>query len=173
MATLELIMLLISTQTLTIKGIIYSNHGTTVSGNNFRLNEGDRIVSLDDDTRLTFQVDGNLVLRSNAAAFSSITNQSAIWATDTQPEADGGYAIMQNDGNLVVRDTNQNSEWSSKTTNQGTSPYYLVVDYQCAYILSSDMSVLWDTNTTGCNGPLPTFAPPTRAPTPLTPSPTG
>lgn len=58
--------------------------------------------------------------------------------------------VMQNDGNLVIRDVDDTAEWSSKTAGQGTAPYKLVMqDDGNLVIYDADGAATWNSGTAG------------------------
>ena len=58
--------------------------------------------------------------------------------------------VMQNDGNLVVRNVDNGAEWSSKTAGQGTAPYKLVMqDDGNLVIYDVDGAATWNSGTAG------------------------
>merc|ERR1712228_720513 len=138
----------------------------TANNSNAYLYATDRIWSVDGTTRLSFQTDGNLVLR-----FAD----EAIWSSGTDDIASGGRFILQSsDGNLVVRDESDNSQWSSGTGdgNRENNGYHLVVITQCAFLIYEDISGKFhgllnteDDGCVGCNCSGTSYSFPTLSPT--------
>ncbi len=86
--------------------------------------------------RLTYQGDGNLVLSSHG---------SPVWASNTSGSTTGS-AIMQADGNFVVRNAGGTPIWSTQTS--GNPGAYVAIAYQSNpmfAIRSSSGQVLWST----------------------------
>ena len=85
--------------TSTTYGIDYLDHLTT-KNNNAYLNSGpnDAIYSLDGNTRIVMQSDGNLVLSSRV---SSISDWTLNWQSDTYSSKASAFAI-QLDGNMCI-----------------------------------------------------------------------
>jgi hypothetical protein len=68
---------------------------------------GQSISTLDSNYSLTLQTDSNLVLTAP---------QGAIWSAEITYERNAFDAVMQSDGNFVVRDINNNTLWASGTS---------------------------------------------------------
>ncbi|MFC1438450.1 hypothetical protein ABUW04_09300 [Streptacidiphilus sp. N1-10] len=105
---------------------------------NQQLTPGQSLASCNGSYSLDLQGDGNLVLyRSGTALWSSGTANSAA-----------SQAIMQGDGNLVLRNSAGTSLWSSRTSGN-TGAYLAVQNDGNAVIYSATGTALWSTGTAG------------------------
>eukprot|EP01084_Bolivina_argentea_P182921 315713_1 len=117
----------------------------------------DSIYSPDNNTRITMQIDGNLVLYYRA---HSSSNWIIKWQTnsyDNQPDEWRPAFIIQRDGNLVVY-VNDGVGWATNRTNQSQHnnnniAYSFVVNnngyaYNIQYNNNSQQTVIWSTNDT-------------------------
>ena len=86
-----------------------------------RLRSGEFIQASSAACWLLFQTDGNLVASYNGVAYWSAGARAA-----------GGSAVMQSDGNLVVRDANGVAQWSTQTRSPGA---YLGIQNDCNVVL--------------------------------------
>ena len=98
-----------------------------------RLRPGQFIEARAAACRLSFQTDGNLVASKNRVAY---------WSAGTQG-ATGLGAVMQSDGNFVVRDADGVARWSTGTRSPGA---FLVIQNDCNVVLrSAGGAALWAT----------------------------
>ena len=96
-----------------------------------RLQPGQFIQARTEACKLSFQTDGNLVASKNLVAY---------WSARTQG-ASGGAAVMQSDGNFVVRDADGVSRWSTRTRSPGA---YLGIQNDCNVVLrAANGAALW------------------------------
>ncbi len=143
MATLSIMTILFTTTINTVFCIKYFDYVQTPIDGQFILNSGDKIESTSYSTYLVMQGDGNLVLHASSG--------NALWSIKSTDGAD--YAELQSNGNLVVKHNSDLIQWQSNTSgNTATQPHRLVVTLNCAYISNNEMTVLWDTATSGCAG---------------------
>jgi hypothetical protein len=82
-------------------------------GRNVTLSANQSLVSGNGRYILVFQGDGNLVV------YDMLGGMDAVWSTNTQGKAAGGFAAMQADGNLVVYDAQNRPQWASSTNGAG------------------------------------------------------
>lgn len=82
-------------------------------GRNVTLSANQSLVSGNGRYILVFQDDGNLVV------YDMLGGMDAVWSTNTQGKAAGGFAAMQADGNLVVYDARNRPQWASSTNGAG------------------------------------------------------
>ena len=100
------------------------------------LHSGASLVSLNKQSRLVMQGDGNLVLYWLG---------HALWATNTRHHP-GVYAVMQGDGNFVVYD-GHHPLWASHTGFGDSSGYYLAVQSDGNVVAyAPDHKPMWSTN---------------------------
>ena len=125
--------------------------------NNFKLygNTNDTIYSLYNNTKLTMQSDGNLILKTKINSSNSSDDWIIVWqsgsyftgtSTDEQP-----IFALQKDGNLVVYVNSNGKGWQSDTIQLywEYDYYYLIVnDNGYAYQLGpgSRQTIRWTTN---------------------------
>ncbi|MFM7850750.1 MAG: bulb-type lectin domain-containing protein, partial [Flammeovirgaceae bacterium] len=80
------------------------------------------------------QNDGNLVLYKD---------KNPLWASDTWGKK-GARAVVQDDGNFVLYDTNNNPVWASGTNGKGTGPYSLTLGDDARLVLNdSTHTAIW------------------------------
>ncbi len=91
--------------------------GTLTAGH--RLTAGASITSPDGLNTLTMQSDGNLVEYSGG---------TAIWCTDTNGIANGGYLSMDTGGNATVYTSSGSAAWTSGSSGTGSANYLAVQD---------------------------------------------
>jgi hypothetical protein len=103
------------------------------------LTPGQNITSLNGKYVFTYQTDGNVCLYN-------ISGGNAIWSSGKTHTA--GKLVMQSDGNLVAYDYDGAPAWSTETTNQGVTPYYLNIQNDKNVILyDAKNNVIWSTQT--------------------------
>ncbi|MFH9425077.1 hypothetical protein [Streptomyces sp. NPDC017529] len=85
---------------------------------------------------LRLQEDGNFVLYKDSIS-------KAVWSADTVP--DGGYAIFQDDGNLVVYTENDKPVWASNTN--GRPGATLSVQDDGNVVIYHNGNPIWATDT--------------------------
>ena len=107
-----------------------------------RLLVNDRIVSGDGRYKLTYQGDGNLVLR--------YSDGTALWSSKTSGTTTN-YTAMQGDGNAVVRNASSTAVWASGTAGN-SGAYMLAKNDGNVVILASSGVQLWQTGTAGKTG---------------------
>jgi hypothetical protein len=100
------------------------------------------ITSADGRFLLTYQGDGNLVLRDSQTL-------EALWSSNTSGTT-SGFTAMQGDGNLVVYDGSGIARWASST--EGNPGAFLVVQSDGNLVIYSDYTnwALWASNTDCC-----------------------
>jgi hypothetical protein len=100
------------------------------------------ITSPDGRFVLTYQGDGNLVLRDSQSL-------EALWSSNTSGTT-SGFTAMQGDGNLVVYDGAGIARWASRT--EGNPGAFLVVQSDGNLVIYSDYTnwALWASNTDCC-----------------------
>ena len=70
------------------------------------------------------QYDGNFIIYHGDVH----TQNTALWGSDTYYKGDGPYRLtMQEDGNLVLYDTNNDAQWASSSQHQGEAGYRAVM----------------------------------------------
>jgi pimeloyl-ACP methyl ester carboxylesterase len=117
-----------------------SGDNKLASGERLLVNE--KIVSGDGRYRVTYQGDGNLVLR--------YSDGTALWSSKTAGTTTN-YTIMQTDGNAVVRNASSAAVWHAGTF--GNPGAYMVAKNDGnVVILSSAGAQLWQTGTAGKTG---------------------
>ncbi len=115
--------------TLTARVRRYGDGNRLVSGQ--RLRPGQFIQAPAEACKLSFQTDGNLVASKDLVAY---------WSARTQG-ASGGAAVMQSDGNFVVRDADGVARWSTRTRSPGA---YLGIQNDCNVVLrAAGGAALW------------------------------
>ena len=92
-------------------------------------------LSVDGRITLIYQSDGNLVLKNGG---------TVLWASNTSGTS-AGQAVMQGDGNLVVRDASGQPRWDSHTS--GNNGAFLVVQSDGNLVIYRSGTALWATNT--------------------------
>jgi hypothetical protein len=108
-----------------------------------QLNHGQSITSPDGRYRLTMQDDGNLVLYRQ-------TDGEPLWQSNTlgQPAT---HAIMQADGNLVIKASDGRPLWSSHTSNHPGACLFIQNDGNV--VIYEQQQAIWATGT--CEQPDP------------------
>jgi pimeloyl-ACP methyl ester carboxylesterase len=110
------------------------------SGEKLLVNQ--KLVSADSRYRLTYQGDGNLVLR--------YSDGTPLWSSKTAGTTPN-YTTMQGDGNAVVRNASSTAVWNSGTSgNPGA--YVVSKNDGNVVIVSSSGAQLWQTGTAGKTG---------------------
>ncbi len=99
-------------------------------------------------TELVMQRDGNLVLYCLSWDSSGPHRVRAAWSSGTWWVGDGGRALFQYDGNLVVYtdSSNQNAAWSSNTWGHSGSTLALQDDSNLVIYDLNDYPI-WSSNT--------------------------
>ena len=103
-----------------------------------RLLIGNAIDSVDGRFNMILQNDGNLVL-------SYVPQRVPLWSSNTQGYLNIVDVLMQTDGNLVLRDNNNNSFWESNTSSTGA--ILILHDNGNAAIHDINNATLWETKT--------------------------
>ena len=87
---------------------------------------------------------GNLVLYKKEEE-----EERALWSSNTEGKGEGPWHMrMQEDGNLVVYDTNDEPTWASDTSGNDNGPFRLIVQEDGnAVIYDKDSAPIWATNT--------------------------
>jgi hypothetical protein len=107
------------------------------------LKTNENLYSPDDKYRTVIQNDCNLVTYKDGVA---------IWNSQTQGKGSGCYARINNDGNFVVYDSQNNVIWQTKTVNSGVddSPYNVVLENTGNLVIySRSNKCIWASN--GCS----------------------
>ncbi|MFT5679980.1 MAG: hypothetical protein ACI8RZ_000885 [Myxococcota bacterium] len=110
-------------------------------------NDGSWVISPNQEHVLISQPDGNVVLyqvigqppKADGDTFAG----EATWATGTNNKG-SAFFIVQNDGNLVIYDSNSKAIWSSGTSGQKT--IYLAVQDDGNLVLYKQ-TPLWSSGT--------------------------
>ena len=111
------------------------------------------------------QKDGNFVVYS-AAAFNGQAKDIALWASGTNGKGAGPYrVVMQDDGNLVLYDSNNAAPWATGTNGKGVAPFRAVMqDDGNLVVYDSQNKVLWATGTNRTPQPQMAMTPPLLGP---------
>lgn len=99
------------------------------------LSGGQSVRSANGQFRLTYEMDGNLVLYDNQS-------QTALWSTNTAGTS-AGRAVMQLDGNFVVYDAEGQARWSSNTAGNPAA-YFVIQNDGNLVIYSPNGEAIWD-----------------------------
>lgn len=85
---------------------------------------------------LTMQSDGNLVVQSGGRP---------VWASNSQNRGEAPYRLdMQEDGNLVIYDSRNQSTWASGSTGRGRGPFYAVMQDDSNFVIyDNDRRPIW------------------------------
>ena len=102
--------------------------------------QSDVVLLENEQARLAFQPDGNLVLRA--------VNGDEVWHS-ALPANQGKRLAFQTDGNLVIYDAGSVPLWSARTANQGVSR--LELD-GCAFSLRTSAETKWSRGGDTCPG---------------------
>eukprot|EP01083_Nonionella_stella_P057324 150539_1 len=139
----------------------YAIYVVTPMNGSFILHSEDRIITTAGAGITYLVMDGNLTLYQQD---DNGANRDLKWSCGIK--AEGSYAEINSEGNIMVKDTSHNVRWESNTDAQSTAPpYSLVVAYQCVYLMDIQNTVLW-TQGSGCHANMPTIhPPPSHAPT--------
>ena len=97
---------------------------------------GDAVSSMSGDFVLIYQGDGNLVLYDTRNPDVWVP----LWATSTVTD-NPGFAVMQEDGNLVVYNGNGQPTWATGT--DGMSGTFVVVQDDGNLVLYADYGARW------------------------------
>eukprot|EP01084_Bolivina_argentea_P260335 439614_1 len=168
--SLNMTALLIAIYVLITKCTQYIGH-ITAKDNDFVFNTDDYVISSDNTTWFVMQGDGNLLLYwetttgyVNVCPVCPDGNYSSIWQSQTAGNP-AAHAKLQKDGNLIVNRANGSQIFATNSTDS-IGAKHLIISNQCAYILNTNMDLIWNTETAGCvDSQYPTFAPPTFEPT--------
>eukprot|EP01084_Bolivina_argentea_P092597 166577_1 len=151
---------------MSVNAIDYFDHVTCTDAN-FGLYgiTNDSIYSLDGNTRITMQSDGNLVLYYRIDLFSNWLIQWQSYSSSISANSSRPVLFIQQDGNLVVY-TFHGQGWHSNTWKGGQNSYTFVVNNgRYAYLLDNTQTVIWSTDDTAQSYPtyniLPTHYPTT------------
>ncbi len=112
---------------------------------NDRLNAGTRIIrgqsipSVDHKIKLSLENNGELAL-------IVVATNEILWSAMTMG-SDAAYAIMQDDGNLVVYNNSQKPLWASNTYGHGGA--YLTLQADGNMVIYQNNTPLWATGTVG------------------------
>ena len=99
---------------------------------------GDLATSPGDHYQLAMQTDGNFVLYEGS---------TPLWSSNTTGTGSANFAIMQDDGNLVVSKSASVAVWSSGTGGRGCG-YYLAVQTDGNVVLyTTGGTPIWSTGT--------------------------
>ncbi len=115
------------------------------NGDNDRLNAGTRIIrgqsipSADHKIKLSLDNNGELAL-------IVVATNEILWSAMTMG-SDAAFAIMQDDGNLVVYNNSQKPLWASNT--YGHAGAYLVLQSDGNLVIYQNNMALWSTGTVG------------------------
>jgi len=106
-----------------------------------KLKQKKYIVSRNKEYYLTMQEDGNLVIYNSREFVAS----NAVWASGTNGQGEAPFTFrVQDDGNAVVYDKENNPTWATGTHGQGQGPYCVVVSNEgklCVYDTNDEQ--LW------------------------------
>lgn len=108
------------------------------------LQPGDVFRSQSNQYRLEFQQDGNWVL------YDEWNNNDAIWTSDTYTESgiEGRTIGVQQDGNIVMYQGENNAIWSSGSSYDAQSPYLKVQDDGNLVLYDDNVEgAFWSSNT--------------------------
>jgi len=133
--------------------VLYQANGSTWATNTCReaiLGTGKSLgsnQSLDSTSgvfRAVMQGDGNFVIYKNQG-----NSQDVIWTSSTCNKGPLPCKLtMQDDGNLVIYNKNNQSTWASNTCGQGTSPFKLVMQNDGNLVIyQANGKSTWATNT--------------------------
>lgn len=109
---------------------------TSLSSTDPALHRDDYLLSPDAQSALALQRNGNLALYSNF---------QLIWETGTQGQSTGQLVMQSSDGNLVLRDANNQPVWNSGTVNNPGAQLKLQTDGNM--VIYNGGTPLWQTNT--------------------------
>ena len=122
-----------------VSGILFGNFLTKSSITSpATLYEGQGLISPSGDTTLFVQDDGSVVLYRNIANSTPQT----LWSVGSF--GPGEYLALQNDGDIVVYDSNNNSRWDSGTQNVGFPPYTLTIYDYYIELTDKDGTKIWN-----------------------------
>lgn len=110
--------------------------GTLQQG--MELTAGQSLWSCDGHYQLAMQTDGNFVLYEGS---------TALWSSNTAGTGGANFAIMQDDGNLVVYTSASVAVWSSVTAGNGCGVYLAVQTDGNVVLYTSGGTAIWDTGT--------------------------
>lgn len=96
------------------------------------------LTSLSGDYMLVLQSDSNLVLYGKVRHQDGVASLEQLWATGTS-NLDAFYAVMQEDGNFVLRDPENGILWQTETARPG-SFLQLLDDGR---LVISDVTPIW------------------------------
>ena len=115
----------------------------TTMGSNVSVNAGgsDVVLLENDQARLSFQPDGNLVLRT--------ANGDTVWHSALVANR-GKRLAFQTDGNLVIYDAANSPAWGAKMAGRGIS--LLELD-GCSFSLKTSAETKWTRGFAACPGP--------------------
>jgi hypothetical protein len=86
--------------------------------------------------RLAVQSDGNVVL-------TRVSDNTALWTTNTAGSGATDRLTLQTDGNLVLYNTAGTALWSSKTSGAGAGCRFFVTETGLVEILTSRTAIAW------------------------------
>ncbi len=103
---------------------------------------GTYLRSENDRYRLVMQGDGNLVMYDNSS-------NAAVWSSGTSGRGEGPFrAVMQNDGNFAIYNSQNQSIWATGTNGRGSGSYRLVLqDDRNLVLYDANNTVHWASNT--------------------------
>ena len=104
------------------------------------LTAGQTLVSTDGHYVLALQDDGDLVL----STLNGLGAGRVLWSSGTAGDT-GDYAVLQDDGNLVLLDSGGQTLWSSNTSTAGCTN--LVVQEDGNLVLYNAAHAVWSTHT--------------------------
>ncbi len=92
------------------------------------------------------QRDGNFVIYTSRD-FSPV---NALWSSKSDGKGQQPFRlIMQDNGNLVIRDVNNKQIWNTHTAGKGEKPHYLIMQIDRNLVLyDSHHQPIWGSNTT-------------------------
>ena len=108
------------------------------------------LTALNSNYYAKVQNDGNFVIYSTKQT-NGIGRDNAIWASNTQNKGKAPYQLkMQEDGNLVLSDSDKNGVWASNVYNVGWGPYAAVMqDDGNLVVYDVNGKVVWASGTNG------------------------
>ena len=108
--------------------------------NQWKLEPGAYLLSLNHEYELIMQADGNLVLYKGAVTCATSCSGDALWNSETEGH-DGAYVAMQADGNLVIY-YNGAAIWSTNTS--GFAGATLKVQNDNNLVIYQGGTAIWD-----------------------------
>jgi hypothetical protein len=110
--------------------------------------QGEKMTSMNGKYELTFQPNGNLVLRMLTMGLPDFEGnpqiqEKIIWSSKTANKANS--CTLQQDGNLVLYDNAKKAVWATNTNGRGA--YITIQDDGNVVIYDKAKKAVWATNT--------------------------